>query len=246
MRQQVVYGGGGGQEGGGAGLEAPAGEPVDLHFQDAGALSLALGDSLLLPVASGQAAFEAIVSWEIADARDEYGRPRRNREEPEGEQREHAWDAVRFRNPLPFPMTTAPAVILTAQGFAGQRTATWTAPGEQATLHITKSLNVRTEHQESEEPGDRASRTIHGYSYSQARVKGELLLCNHRNRDLTLVIKRRFTGELVDAHEKPAQRLLTDEGLLSVNRRTELTWTLTLKPGEERRVGYRYTVLVRH
>ena len=246
IRQQAIYQGGGGGAAGGAGLEAPAGERVDLHFQDAGPLSLALGDSLLLPVATGQAAFEAIVSWEIADARDEYGRPRRRHEEPEGEQREHAWDAVRFRNPLAFPMTTAPAMIQTAQGFAGQRSVSWTAPGEQATLHITKALSVRTEHQESEEPGDRATRTLHGYTYSQARVKGELLLCNHRKRDLTLVVTRRFTGELVDAQEKPAQRLLTDEGLLLANRRTELVWTLTLKPGEERRVNYRYTVLVRH
>ena len=37
---------------------------------------------------------------------------------------------------------------------------------------------------------------------------------------------------------------LREEGVYSVNKRNELLWTLPLKPGEERKLTYRYTVLV--
>ena len=57
------------------------------------------------------------------------------------------------------------------------------------------------------------------------------------------MIRRRFSGELVDAEATPKSSL-REEGVYSVNRRNELIWTLSLKPGEERKLKYHYTVLV--
>jgi hypothetical protein len=35
-----------------------------------------------------------------------------------------------------------------------------------------------------------------------------------------------------------------EEGAYSVNRRNELTWSLSVKPGEEKTLTYHYSVLV--
>ena len=76
-------------------------------------------------------------------------------------------------------------------------------------------------------------------------MKGELSVCNHRAESVTMVIRRRFSGELVEADAAP-ETIFREEGVYSINRRNELAWTITLKPGEERTLAYRYKVLVPH
>ena len=135
----------------------PMGEGPDVHYQPIGKVTLTEGDSLVLPVASGKADYERIVEWIVPDTRTENGRRVNDyqvNQEPE-KYRDAAWDAVRFRNPLKFPMTTAPAMTVAGGRFQGQRMCTWTNAGEQATLHITKALSIRTRSVEYEEQGKR-------------------------------------------------------------------------------------------
>ena len=47
----------------------------------------------------------------------------------------------------------------------------------------------------------------------------------------------------MDADATP-KATLREEGVYSVNRRNDLVWTIPLKAGEERKLKYRYTVLV--
>lgn len=47
-----------------------------------------------------------------------------------------------------------------------------------------------------------------------------------------MLIRRRFSGELKSADGEP-KTFLREEGAYSVNKRNELTWTITLRPGEE-------------
>jgi len=48
---------------------------------------------------------------------------------------------------------------------------------------------------------------------------------------------------LISADASPESKLL-EEGVYSANQRNELTWTVTLKPGQEKTLNYRYSVLV--
>ena len=61
----------------------------------------------------------------------------------------------------------------------------------------------------------------------------------------TLVVRRRFSGELTSADADPKQTL-REEGVYSVNKRNELVWAFPLKAGEEKTLKYKYTVLVSH
>jgi len=64
-------------------------------------------------------------------------------------------------------------------------------------------------------------------------------------KSATLAFQRRFSGDMVQADGEP-KVTFRKEGFLSVNRRNQLNWTLTLNPGEERTLNFRYKVLVRH
>ncbi len=76
-------------------------------------------------------------------------------------------------------------------------------------------------------------------------MKGRLQVSNHRNEAVTLVIKRRFSGELISADGKPRQ-VLREEGVYYVNERHDLVWEIKLGAGEKKEIGYTYSVLVSH
>ena len=247
VTQNVATYGGASPTGAGDSSIVPGGEGVDLHYHSIGKRSLLEGDSLIILVSAGRSEYERVVEWIVPDTRDANGRyidDWRRQQNPE-QFEDVAWDAVCFRNPLDFPMTTGPAMIVTNSHFNGQCTSPWVNRGEETTLRITKALSVRTNSTEQEEPGEREIVEIGGRRYRNPIVKGDLLACNHRKEKITLIIRRRFSGKLIAADGSP-ENVLREEGVYSVNPRHELTWTITLKPGEERTLEYRYSVLVQH
>ena len=223
----------------------PTGDGPDIHYQGIGRLALENGDALYLSVAKAAADYERIVEWIVPDTRDESGRRISANERQQDPDRylDVAWDAVEFRNPLRFPMTTAPAMLIDAGRFLGQRTSYWTDPGELARLRITRSLSVRTRSVEQEEQGSREMISIAGADFTRVTVSAKLSVSNHRNEIVPLVVARRFSGDLLEADGAP-RKSLRAEGAYSVNPRNELEWRLSLGPGEQRDIAYRYTVLV--
>jgi hypothetical protein len=223
---------------------APTGEGVDLHYQPIGKRTLAAGEALALTVATSRGPYKRIVQWLVPDTRNEYGQFRAATDD----EQDAAWDALRFKNPFDFPMTTGPALVVAGGKFNGQRTAYWANAGEETVLPVTKALSVRTRSTEAEEAKKGADPErdvvyVGGRRFRRGTVAGELAVSNHRKEEVKLVIRRRFSGELVSADGDP-KLSLREEGAWSVNRRNELLWTLTLKAGEEKKLTYRYRVLV--
>ena len=245
MSQQIISNN---YSAGDLGAPLPAGDEPgaisqDLHFESLGKRSLQPGDALSLEVASGDTAYERVVEWAIPDKRDAYGNylSARGNEPAEAS---GAWDSVIFQNPLKFPMTTASATIREDGQFCGQSQSNWTNPGQRSCLHITKALSLQTDHTEIEESGKRENEIwIGGRRYYRTTVKAEATARNFRGAPVTLLMKAQFSGALIEADEKPGDTLRR-EGVFSVNPRHELEWKLTLPPGAEKKVTYRYTVLV--
>jgi hypothetical protein len=131
--------------------------------------------------------------------------------------------------------------------FNGQRLSTWANTGEETILHVTRALSIRTRNLEQEEPqrgGDeRQVVYIGGRRFRQTTVQADLMVSNHRQETVKLVIRRRFSGDLLKADGAP-KSVLREEGVYSVNRRNELIWSFSLKPGEEKKLAYSYSVLV--
>jgi hypothetical protein len=213
----------------------------DLNFESIGKRSLATGDSLSLEVASARSGYERVVEWVVPDPRDGQGRYLGAGSIPRDE--DQPWDALQFRNPFKFPMTTAPAMVTEGGRFRGQSLSQWVNPGQTTCLRITKALSIRAEYSEAEEEQQREVVWVGGNDFRRTKVKGSLLLHNSRGKEVTLSIRSCFSGELLEADDKPAARLRTD-GVASVNPRRELQWTLKLAPGEEKTLAFRYSVLV--
>lgn len=213
----------------------------DLHFESIGKRSLATGDSLSLEVASARSGYERVVEWVVPDPRDGQGRYLGVGPVPRDE--DQPWDALQFRNPFKFPMTTAPAMVTEGGRFRGQSLSQWVNPGQTTCLRITKALSIRAEYSEAEEEQEREVVWVGGNDFRRTKVKGSLLLHNSRGKEVTLSIRSSFSGDLLEADDKPASRLRTD-GITSVNPRRELQWTLKLAPGEEKTLAFRYAVLV--
>ena len=217
----------------------------DLHFESLGRRSLEAGDALALDVASGETSYERVVEWTVVDKRDPWGRwldQAINGKEGDGSS--EAWDSVIFQNPLKFPMTTASATIRENGQFRGQSQSNWTNPGQRSCLHVTKALSLQTYHSEIEESGKREQEIwVGGRRYYRATVKAEATMKNYRSTPTTVLLRAQFSGDLLEADQKPADTLRR-EGVYSVNQRHELEWKLTLDPGAEKKLVYRYTVLV--
>ena len=84
---------------------------------------------------------------------------------------------------------------------------------------------------------------VGGRAYRRVTVAGELLLSNHRKEEVTVVLRRRFSGDLLHADGDP-KTSLREEGVYSINKRSELLWTFKLAAGGEKKLTYRYAVLV--
>ncbi|HEY3322220.1 MAG TPA: DUF4139 domain-containing protein [Planctomycetota bacterium] len=225
----------------------PTGEGVDLHYQNIGKRSLKEGDSISLSVARANAPYERIIEWMVPDTRNADGRQieEYQRQQDPDKYQDAAWDALRFKNPFKFPMTTAPAAVVSGENFLGQQMSYWVNSGEETRLRVTKALSLRTRSTEHEEEGQRDIVYIGGRTFRKTNVTGALTVNNHRKEDVSLVIRRQFSGELISADAEP-KKSLREEGVYSVNPRYELFWTMTLKPGEEKTLNYKYTVLVAH
>ena len=160
--------------------------------------------------------------------------------------------ALKFKNPFTFAMTTGPAMVVADGKFNGQRTSFWVNAGEETMLRINKALSVRTRSVENEEQQNAGAPVppaggfgpavpaaardvvwIGGQAFRKTTVVGELAVSNHRQETIQLVIRRRFSGELVKADGTP-KTSLREEGVYSVNRRNELLWTIPLKAGRRR------------
>ncbi len=218
----------------------PEREGVDMHYQPIGRVDLAKGASLNLSVATGGADYERIVSWTVPDVRDSQGRRRRGSDSDDDGS---PWDALRFRNPLKIPMTTAPALVVASGQLLGQSASLWVNPGGETTLRVTKALSVQTRSIELEREGSREIVYVGADDFWRTEVDGELVVRNYRTEPVTLEIRRRFSGELIQSSETAETRLL-EEGVATVNRRSELVWRTTLEAGEEHTWTYRYRVLV--
>jgi hypothetical protein len=202
------------------------------------------GDALALVVANAETAYDRIVEWIVPDTRTTSGYPLRS-SDPRSDSEEYqnvAWDAVRFKNPLPFAMTTGPATITSGDRFNAQSTSGFVNAGEQTSLRVTRALSIRTRSVEEEMPGPRELVRIAGSDHRKISIKGQLTADNHRAESVTVLITRRFSGELIRADAEP-RLVLREEGATFLNRRNELTWTIVLKPGESRTLTYEYSVL---
>ncbi|MBR2374483.1 MAG: hypothetical protein IKA87_09675 [Lentisphaeria bacterium] len=83
---------------------------------------------------------------------------------------------------------------------------------------------------------------INGVWYLVTDVKGHMELKNFRKTPVKTVIEMEYFGEFVSASGKPVRSAVNHFG--SLNPKNKLIWNITLKPGETRKLDFRYNIIV--
>jgi len=215
----------------------PAGEGVDLHFESIGKRSMLRDESFSLTVAKTKADYERVVEWTVGTS------PVARKYGVRAEQKDEMWDVLLYKNPFKFPMTTAPAMVVENGRFNGQRTSFWSNVGEEANLRITRSLSVRATSREEADSKPNERVAVEDKTYTKVYLKGELTMSNHRNQPVKMHVRHAIRGVIHEIDGEP-KRIAREESLEDINRIHEVIWTVTLNPGEERKLAYKYSVLV--
>jgi hypothetical protein len=184
--------------------------------------------------------YRHLYTWKIGDKLD--GDPARPR--GDGRSAEEVWHTCRLVNAARLPLTTAAAEFVKDGQFVGQDTCFYTAAGAEASIRINRAMNVQADEAEVEIERKRNAANFYGYGYDQVKLAGELKARNRLDKPISLEITKELSGEVLDKSDS-AQDVQTARGLKQVNPKHVLTWTLELKPGEERKITYSYQLYVR-
>lgn len=157
---------------------------------------------------------------------------------------EEVWHALRLTNTAKVPWTTAPAVTVQEGDLLGQDLLRYTPPGAPAVLRVSRSLDILAQRTEKEEERQRNAPTEYRGEWDLVTVRGELTVVNGKGKAVTLLARKKITGEVFESLPKATVET-PGAGLNQVNPTQVLTWEVPLNPGEVKKMTYRYRVRVR-
>ena len=160
-----------------------------------------------------------------------------------GQEVRDVWHSLKFKNTSKQPFTTGAASVMKDGELLGQDMMMYTSPEADATVRITKALDVRVDDDEEEVERKREELKIRSGYYDLVTLKGTVQIANRKSEAVTLEITKTLTGEVKQADATPRITSLA-KGLRAVNPRQKLAWKIDLKPGEKKTVTYTYTVYI--
>lgn len=236
-----------------------------------GSLSLKKGESLVRTLGKAAGHYENLVRWQIPARQADDGR---RVWKSHGNPISNIWECLRFANPFKHPIPDAAVEIADGSRVLAQIKGSWVNTGENATWEITRCHDVKATFAEQEAPSSIKNRGVgvfqrlekvpvkktprttnakesliavkggylNGIWYRVTDIKGRIQLKNFRATPVKLVIEMDYFGEFVSASGKPEKKALNHFG--SLNPKNQLLWNITLKPGESRKVDFRYNIII--
>ncbi len=245
MTQQVMYNAYDAMEAAGPSPDYGAGaagvQAEDLFLYPLDSVTLKKDQVGYYPLFTQKVAYEHVYEWDIPDyvnAQDQYRRAEQNRPA------EVVWHSLRLKNAGQVPWTTGPAETMKDGQILGQAMLTYTSPGNNVMLKITKALGIKAQENELETNREVNALQRHGWSYDRITVEGKLALHNYTAQAMTVKITKTLSGEVVTSAPE-AKTVKLAKGLRQENPRSELTWEVPLEVGKAVEVAYTYKVLIR-
>lgn len=221
----------------------------DLFLYTRSGVTLARGERAQYNVFSGTVNYEHIYEWEVQDQPrvDGFGnviQPNYNPSTPDAATINNIWHSIRLKNSSKFPWTSAPAMVISASKPISQDTLPYTPKTSSSNLKITIATDLRSSHEEKEVSRQQNIERRRGYNYDLVTVEGTLKVKNYKTKDVKLSIGKSLRGSVESMTDNGKSDKL-GEAIQTDNPISRLTWEITLKPGEERTITYRYKVWVR-
>jgi len=220
----------------------------DLFLYSRSGVTLAKGERASYNVFSGSVSYEHIYQWEVQDTPrvDAYGNISNYQAAQGSDQaaRNNIWHALRVKNTTKFPWTSAPALVNSGTKPVSQDTLPYTPKGAVSNLKLTIATDIRSSHDEREVARQQSVLRRRGYNYDEVTVEGTLTVKNYKSKEVRLSIGKTLRGS-VESQTDGGKAEKLGEAISVDNPMSRLTWEITLKPGEERSITYRYKVWVR-
>jgi hypothetical protein len=221
------------------GLPGVVEEDLFLYHKDK--VSIKKGERAYYPIFFDEVDYKHIHEWEIPDTINVDPRGYQ-RSEQQKKEKEHVWHSVKLSNSTKYPWTTAPAFVVSGWKPLAQDTINYTPKNAKTNLKLTVATDVKHDRHEYEIDRQRDVR-IYNHNYDLVTVKGELSVKNHKNKEITMEIKKMLTGEATEVSHKGKIEKVA-EGLRGVNQNSSISWEIPLKAGEEINVTYKYKVYI--
>ncbi len=209
----------------------------DLFFYRQPNVKLKPGERGYYVLFSAQADYRHVYEWEIGDTVQDTTYVGR-RDQPDD-----VWHSLKFKNTSAQPFTTAAATVFKDGEILGQDMMSYTSVGAEATVRITKALDVAADSDEEEVSREREFLKIRSGHYDKVTLKGTLQIANRKSEGVSLEISKTLTGEVIAAEGAPKTTSLA-KGLRAVNPRQRVDWKVDLKAGEKKTLTYTYSVFV--
>lgn len=223
----------------------------DLFVYSLGAFSLKKGARAAVPVWQQRADRRHLYTLDIGVVRD--SRSGSESTEFEGSPTgsplrklpHQVWHQLELANAGKSPWTTG--AILMMQGFlpVAQELLAYTSIGGKALVPVTVAVDIRAEH--GEEEIDRKPNALlwNHTQYALVRKRAEVTITNRRPEAIELRVRLGVAGKVLEASDDGAIVLndfraedWRNDHQARVNNHSDVTWNITLKPGETRTVTY--------
>jgi hypothetical protein len=221
----------------------------DLFLYTRSGVTLGREERATYNVFSASVSYEHIYEWEVQDQPrvDGFGnviQPNTNPSAPETAALNSVWHSIRLKNTSKFPWTSAPTLVISGTKPVSQDTLPYTPKAASSNLKITIATDIRSSHEEREIARQQNVQRRRGYEYDLVTVEGTLKVKNYKSKDVRLNIHKTLRGT-VESQSDEGQAVKLGEAIQTDNPMSRLSWEVTVKPGEERALTYRYKLWVR-
>lgn len=174
----------------------------------------------------------------VVDIQQEPHQPRYSEEE---EPRIHVWHALKFKNQKDMPLTTGAISFFSEEGEGlnpiSQNELGFTPANSKAVVKMTAVPDILVSSTARE-----VERKNNARDYKDlVTVEGKVKAVNYKGKKISLQINRHLEGRLLASDtDWETSALFNYTG--AVNPISEATWVVSLKPGEEKEITYRYEV----
>jgi hypothetical protein len=154
-----------------------------------------------------------------------------------------AMHQVRFDNASPFPITTAPAIVLRGGRLLGQGRTCYTSPGGKCDVTVTQAVGLRVAKEEHETGRKPDALRVDGNSYCRVDLAAEIRIANDTDTARDVEVTRYVMGAVDSADhegEKAAVNALEDVDANSaqvwgwydqrVNSAGRIRWKIRVEP----------------
>lgn len=210
-------------------------EDEDLFFYKKTKLSLPKGGRMLVHLLETDIAYEDIYSVQLPKG---FG----GTNQQEG-QRNKVWHSLKFENNSGYPLTTGSIFFIKQDGVerspVSQNQLDFVPTGQMAKVKMTQVPDISV--LDSEKEIDR-QRDVRNY-WDLVTVEATVEVGNFKKHAVNLEVEREITGELIET-DHPWQAYPITRNLNADNQVNFTSWTFELKPGEKKKITYRYKVYV--